>query len=642
MTPALFVVVSTLLAASPRPGDFAALSYHGIENGSGAAPDAGGAARHAVEARKLEEQFTWMKANGWHPVSIDQILEARRGGHPLPPKAVLLTFDDGYADVYTTVYPLLRRHGYPAVVAPVGSWMDIPDGGEVDYDGRKVPRSSFLSWEQVREMQRSGLVEVASHTWDLHRGIRSNPQGNTQPAAVTREWRGAAGYETSAELRERVRRDLARSADAMERETGRRPRLVVWPYGRYTGELQDAARAAGMPVMLTLRSGPNRPDTPIDELHRSIVVEDPPLLDFAALLEASWPGDPVRAVRVDLDYVYDPDPAVAERNLSKLLDRIVALKPGAVYLQAFSDPRGDGVVRELYFPNRHMPVRADLFNRVAWQLRTRAGVRVLAWMPVMAFALPAGDPAAGKLVVAEGGERGTHRLSPFSPDVRRVVGEIYEDLGAAGIFDGIAFHDDAILGDREDASPEALAVYARDWGLPASVSAIRADPALSARWAREKTAYLVGFTEELRHRTERTRKPLRTSRSILAGPVLDPAAEAWTAQSFPAFLAAYDETAVMAMPFLENARDPEAFLQRLLRSVSARPGALERTVFELQARDWRSGADVCGKQLARWMRLLEVGGARNLAYYPDDFLRELPRLEEIVPVFSLRSRPSFR
>ncbi len=639
MPSALLALLAALLAAAPRPGDFAALSYHGIENGSGAAPDAGGADQHAVDVRKLEEQFAWMKASGWHPVSVDQILDARRGGRPLPPRAVLLTFDDGYADVYDTVYPLLRKHGYPAVVALVGSWMDVPEGGAVDYDGRKIPRRSFLSWDQVREMQRSGFVEIASHTWDLHRGIRSNPQGNTQPAAVTREWRGVAGYETSAELRERVRKDLARSAEAIARETGRRPRVVAWPYGRFSGDLQEAARMEGMPLMLTLESGLNHSDTPGDELRRSIVVENPPLLDFAALLEASWPGDPVRAIRVDLDYLYDPDPEVQERNLSKLLDRVAALKPSEVYLQAFADPRGDGVVRELYFPNRHLPVRADLFNRVAWQLRTRTGVRVLAWMPVMAFALPTGNPAAGKVVMGAAGGQGTHRLSPFSPEVRRVIGEIYEDLGAAGIFDGIAFHDDAILGDREDASPEALAVYARDWGLPASVEAIRGDPALSARWAREKTAYLVRFTEELRQRTERTRKPLRTSRSILAGPVLDPAAEAWTAQSFPAFLAAYDETAVMAMPFLENARDPDAFMERLLRTVSARPGALERTVFELQARDWRSGGDVSGKQLARWMRRLEVGGARNLAYYPDDFVRDRPRLEEIVPAFSLRSRP---
>ena len=64
------------------------------------------------------------------------------------------------------------------------------------------------------------------------------------------------------------------------------------------------------------------------------------------------------------------------------------LKPTTVYLQAYADPDGYGVV-EVYFPNRYLPVRADLFSRVAWQLSTRVGVKVFASMPVMAFKLPA-------------------------------------------------------------------------------------------------------------------------------------------------------------------------------------------------------------------------------------------------------------
>ena len=58
-----------------------------------------------------------------------------------------------------------------------------------------------------------------------------------------------------------------------------------------------------------------------------------------------------------------------------------------VYLQAFSDPDGNGVADALYFPNQYLPVRDDIFGRIAWQLQTRAGVEVYAWMPVLAFDL---------------------------------------------------------------------------------------------------------------------------------------------------------------------------------------------------------------------------------------------------------------
>ena len=63
-----------------------------------------------------------------------------------------------------------------------------------------------------------------------------------------------------------------------------------------------------------------------------------------------------------------------------------------MFLQAYSDPTGDGLVRSVYFPNRWLPVRADLFNRAAWQLHNRANVMVYAWMPVLAYDLDASIP----------------------------------------------------------------------------------------------------------------------------------------------------------------------------------------------------------------------------------------------------------
>ena len=153
---ALIALAASLAAAADTNARFMALSYHEILT------DNEPATPTAVRASDLARQFAWLQANGYHPVSVDQILAARAGGPPLPPKAILLTFDDGFKDVYTRAFPLLKLFNYPAVIALVGQWMDVPDGRMVDYDGEPVPRSKFLSWEQVREMQASGLVEVAS------------------------------------------------------------------------------------------------------------------------------------------------------------------------------------------------------------------------------------------------------------------------------------------------------------------------------------------------------------------------------------------------------------------------------------------------------------------------------------------------
>jgi len=299
----------------------------------------------------------------------------------------------------------------------------------------------------------------------------------------------------------------------------------------------------------------------------------------------------------------------------------------------------------LYFPNRHLPMRANLFSRVAWQLRTRVGVRVFAWMPVMGFTLPAAAQATMSKVQAMSGApqvamAGHYaRLSPFDPQVRKTVIEIYEDLGRNAVFGGILFHDDATLSDYEDASPAALAVYRDEWKLPDSIDAIRRDPQLHRRWTQHKTAYLNDFTRTLIATLRQYHPAILTARNLYAQPVLNPDAEEWFAQSLPSFLSTYDFTAIMAMPYMEGAQDPDRWLLQLIGKVKAVPGALGKTVFEIQGRDWKNNQTIPANVMAAQLRLLHLNGARNFGYYPDNFLRNEPDEAVIKPVISVETNP---
>lgn len=641
------VLVRPLLAASDRPAssdpdrELVVLDYHEIERPERAVlPD------YALAPEAFAAQIDWLTSHGYHFVDVDQVWASRHGGRPLPSRPILLTFDDGYESVHRWAYPVLRRHHAPAVVAVVGSWLE-PGDGKVRFGDDWLPRQRLLRWEQLREMQRSGLVEVASHSYDLHHGIAGNPQRNSMPATTTRLYTPGQGYEDEAAYRERLRADLQANADLLQRQLGRRPRVIAWPYGRYNATAAAVATGLGMPVGLSLDDGANDASVPLTSLRRVLVTPDlstPSALAAELAVRRSNLGDTSRAAKVmhvDLDNIDDPDPAQVERNLQLLLQRITAMGVNTVYLQAYADPDGNGAADALYFPNRYLPVKRDLFSHVAWEIRTRTPVRRLyAWMPVLAFQLPASIAGADQTVLTQPSRSGHltmgyPRLSPFSPAAMQVVKEIYTDLARRASFDGLLFHDDVTLSDYEDASAPALRQYAA-WGLPTDLEEIRANDSLLGRWTDRKTQWLERITLDLAAVVRVEQPQLRTARNLYAQVVLNPHAEAWYAQSLDAAIRDYDFTAVMAMPYMEKAADPDRFLADLVQRVRQRDHGLERVVFEIQSTDWSRHRDLPSEEMAAQLRRLYGLGVHHAGYYPDNLQRGTPDPTVLREVFQIR------
>ncbi len=610
----LLILVVVLAAWFPQPADaLIVLGYHDVRDDVNGKLDPD---RDAISSKQLVEHFEWLKSRGYPIVSFEQVLASENGGPVLPENAILLTFDDGLASSYTRVLPLLRAYRFPAVFAVVGRWLEFKPGETVDYAGRKLGRDDFLTSAQIREIADSGLVEIASHSFELHQAVSANPLGSVMPAAVTRIWSNQGGYESEAAWRERLQADLKRSSDQIKSLTGKAPRAMVWPYGATGREANHIAAELGMSIAFDL-GGRDQARFDGGSIARILLSGNPDVHTLAREIRHAAFASPIRAVQVDLDYVYDPDPAQQERNLGALISRIYRLGVNQVYLQAFADPDGDGAADALYFPNRHLPMRADLYSRVSWQLRTRAGVHVYAWMPVLAFVLPDAEQQSRLVIRAVTHEDRSDppRLDPTLAETRQLVGDLYEDLTAAGFAGGLLFGDDAVLRDDDGLSA----------GAPAP--------------GRPRTVALIKFTDELAHRAARWRAPLKTARNLFAQPVLDASAENWTAQDLGLFLASYDQVALMAMPRLESATDADAWLEHLAAKALAVPGARERTVFELQSRDWKDGKAIDAAQLSHEIRLLQQAGVFNLGYYPDDFLKNQPELKRIREVISASDFP---
>jgi peptidoglycan/xylan/chitin deacetylase (PgdA/CDA1 family) len=104
--------------------------------------------RLSVSPADFTTQMDWLSRNGYHPVDFNDVRAYFAGTQPLPAKPLVITLDDGYADLYTTAFPILAAHGFKAVAYIVSGF---------------VGWSQYVSSAQVVQMDHNG-IEIASHT----------------------------------------------------------------------------------------------------------------------------------------------------------------------------------------------------------------------------------------------------------------------------------------------------------------------------------------------------------------------------------------------------------------------------------------------------------------------------------------------
>lgn len=102
----------------------------------------------SVTPDDFTRQMDWLAQNGYNPVDFDDFRDYLAGRESLPARPVILTFDDGYRDMYTTAFPILRAHRFKAVAYIVAGFINAPNNVTAD---------------QVLEMDGNG-VQIGAHT----------------------------------------------------------------------------------------------------------------------------------------------------------------------------------------------------------------------------------------------------------------------------------------------------------------------------------------------------------------------------------------------------------------------------------------------------------------------------------------------
>ena len=203
-------------------GKVRVLMYHRI-----GAPRYGAFEKGTVATERFLRQLTVMRTLGYKFWSLDAVASWLSEGNPADLRGVVLTFDDGFGDLYTEAFPALAEIGAGAVIYL------LSDMKEDAWRRAKFPDPlPLLTWPQVREMARTGIV-FGSHARTHRRLTECGPQ----------------------ELREEV----SGSKKRIEDEIGRAVRHFAYPYGVHDERTVDAVREAGYATACTTQKGSVRP-----------------------------------------------------------------------------------------------------------------------------------------------------------------------------------------------------------------------------------------------------------------------------------------------------------------------------------------------------------------------------------------------
>lgn len=280
------------LAASAFPG-VAVLGYHGVRDdglAEGAMPFAG---LH-VRAAELEAHCRLLAAT-CHPIGWPE-LRAALAGAPLPPRPVLVTFDDGYRSVHRLARPILARHGIPALVFAVSRpiarrelfWFDAlaRAEGEAAVEAakalpgpawrRRAPAVAAAPGDPCEPMTRGELAELAAAP-----GIAIGGHTATHPILARLD-----PAEQAAEIEE--------GGAEIAAWTGRPPAAFAYPNGRpgidYTPETAARVAAAGFAAAFSTAAGFAAPARRPLELPRFLMLADLSAAELAHRLAYAWPA----------------------------------------------------------------------------------------------------------------------------------------------------------------------------------------------------------------------------------------------------------------------------------------------------------------------------------------------------------------
>jgi peptidoglycan/xylan/chitin deacetylase (PgdA/CDA1 family) len=177
-----------------------------------------------LTAQAFEAQMEYLAQNGYRVIPLAQLAPFLDGKEPLPRKTVAITIDDGYRATYQIAFPILKKYNFPATVYLYSDFAGAADA---------------LTWPQMQEMVRSGLIEIQPHS-KTHANLTVRLPG-----------------ESEAKYAERIKREVDAPIGAIKDKLAASTFSFAYPYGDVNDTVVDLLARQGVQYGVTVTAGGN-------------------------------------------------------------------------------------------------------------------------------------------------------------------------------------------------------------------------------------------------------------------------------------------------------------------------------------------------------------------------------------------------
>ena len=203
--------------------------------------------KYVVSPEDFENDIIYLKKEGYTTIVMQDLIDFVYNKKELPEKPIMLTLDDGYSTNYTYILPILKKHECKAVVSIVGKYVDKSTENSINY-------TSYLNWDQVKELVDSPYIEIQNHSYNMH------DDGNRRGSCKMK----GESYE---EYEKALKEDVEKLQILMEEKTGYKPTTFTYPYGFISKESNAILTDMGFLATLSCYTGVNVLSGSKDELY---------------------------------------------------------------------------------------------------------------------------------------------------------------------------------------------------------------------------------------------------------------------------------------------------------------------------------------------------------------------------------------